>query len=111
MSYLRVLEPPKNGKPARVAASDPGFAKEYPAISAYMTELFLPDGKTPRQVASLLIFSEDGSFKACLSDRHYGFNMWATAPTFVELLRELENRLVNDPNGWRRAKSPSGRRK
>jgi len=111
MQYLRVMDAPKAKGSGRVAAVDPAFKEMFPAISAYMTECFLPDGRTARQVSSLLVFCEEGMWKMCLSDRHYGFNMWATAPTYQDCLMDLENRVINDPNGWRKAKTYSGRRK
>lgn len=97
---------PKVDKDSPTAATDKDFAKTHPALVEFMTLRRNDDG-TPRQTSSLLIFCEDGVWKACLSERERELTLWAAGDTLAELLEAMEATLQSPAPQWR---TKSGKR-
>jgi hypothetical protein len=97
----------KIDKDASHAATDKEFAKDHPAICEFMT-LRKDDSGTIRKTSSLLIFCEDGQWKACLSEREEELTLWASADSLAGLLEALEATLQSPTPQWR---TSSGKRK
>lgn len=94
---------PKDGDaPAPVADKD--FAREAQTVLDYMTQPAWPDG-SKREKSSMIVFSEDGVFKVCLSDKETGYVLWASASTFWGLLEALEGRLTEGSPDWRKSRA------
>ena len=92
----------KHAEEAGRAGVDPDFAEEYPTLYDYLTaSCYDDDPKQPRQTSTLLVFTQDGCFKACLRDRSEGVCCWVAAPRFGELLGVLERELTDDTAVWR----------
>lgn len=86
-------------RPASKVVPD-DFAKKHPALWEYLTVDSYDDG-TAREVATLLLFTEDGLFKACLNDRATSRTCWMSATTVGGLLGLLEEALQGDNAEWR----------
>lgn len=91
------------------AASDPALEKTCPTLHAFMT-LTEEDGK-PRSPSSLVVFTEDGTWKGCLSEKDAGLQLWRTGETLQKLLGALEKALAGGNADWRRRYVPEGRGK
>lgn len=93
------------------ANADGGFAEadasdileRFPLLSEYLCCTSWDDGK-PRQVATLLIVTECGAWKACLNDRAQARSLWVSAEGFDSLLWAVETALGSPAPGWRPAK-------
>jgi hypothetical protein len=92
-----------NGKGASVPPADIIFHSDYPTLAAYLTAAAWPDGEV-RQLSSLVIFCEDGVFKACLSDKDTGNVLWASSRVWSDLPLSLEARLTEDSPDWRKGR-------
>lgn len=82
------------------AAKDADFAKDYPALHEYLTEVLTSAGEL-RQTASLSIFTQDGCFKAYLNDKETGMSLAAAGDSFTGLLEALEAMLQSPATPWR----------
>jgi hypothetical protein len=104
------------GKPAGVLEAalggrvgDDGFADaadeqlfdEYPILSTFLTRS-KDDRGEKRLTSSLMFFTEDGRFRACLHERTKGLSLWTTSDTFKGCLRTLEDRLASGEAEWRK---------
>jgi len=103
-SYVQKALGSKAAPGKGAAASDATLASTCPALHEFLTLCALPDG-TPRTVATVLLFSDGGLWKACLHERDAGLNLWATGESLAQLWEELEARLTAPVVDWR----PSGR--
>jgi hypothetical protein len=92
----------QNTGPPEVGA----LAVAYPSVWAWLTDTRYDDGSS-RQTSTLLIFTEDGSVKACLSDRDRSATGWASGATLEACLEALDKRLEAGTLDWR-AKKPQG---
>lgn len=86
-------------------ASDIEMAQQFPALLEYMTSLTLPDG-SPRRTSTLLVFCEDGCWKACLTDRGLtdrdpSASLWRASDTFMGVLSQLDDALRVGVQDWR----------
>lgn len=106
-----------NEKPVKAGAgpgpaclADPAFERGLPALWEYLTLRSYDDG-SPRQAATLLVFVEDGTWKACLSDREAQRSAWAAAGTFQGVLAALEASLATGTVQWRMARPQGGKGK
>jgi hypothetical protein len=79
---------------------DGEFEEKYPTLAAYLLTDRFEDG-SPRQTATLMFFSDSGSLKACINDRHNTRSAFVTAVTWHELLNEMEAGLCGDTLDWR----------
>lgn len=109
----------KRAKPNESSASrsavDNDFGRQYPVLYDYLTcTCWDDDPKLPRATATLLIFGQDGCFKACLRDRAESSCCWVAAPSVTELLGALERELSDGTAVWREDRlsgAPEARRK
>lgn len=74
-----------------------------PTLGHFLCDEVWPDGEL-RQRSTLVVFVEDGMFKACLSDKDSGTSLWASCKSFDDLLEALEARLTDDRPDWRKAR-------
>ena len=93
----------------RGAAADPDLARECPGVLEYLTLTTFSDG-SEREVATLLVFSEEGLWKACLNDRAEGCSLWATGSTLFEALGAMDAMLTQGTASWRRSGQARKRR-
>jgi len=100
------------GSGRQEAATDAQLARTHPTLFEYLTALSYADG-TERQPCTLLVFTGDGEWKACLNDRDADAHLWASGKTLGALLATMEERLCDDCPGWRakRADGKTGKRK
>lgn len=112
MSYLRSLANRTDSGGVNDVPIDPEGKRVVPALFEYLTAIQDPNGE-PREGATLLIFSADGTFKACLNDRHTSSHLWTASPTLMGLMDAIEERIIADVPDWRyiTAEKRTGRRK
>jgi hypothetical protein len=77
------------------------FAVLYPGIWEMLTAPLMPDGKTAREGALLMVFCQDGVVKCCLSDRDTDSQAWVSAKGVDALFSSLESGLQLDSLEWR----------
>jgi hypothetical protein len=87
--------------PLRAAPVDETLAT-FPVLADYLTSLFYDgDPPVPRETATLLLFAQDGSFRACLRDRAERRCLWVATPSWADLLTVLELGLSDENAVWR----------
>jgi len=92
-----------------VASHDADFRKRYVSLHELMTACVNEDSSA-RKTSSLLIFTEDGVWKGCLTERDLDISLWASGPTFSGMLLAMEERLNADQVEWRRKNVRNGKR-
>lgn len=111
MSFLRKLkiDPPSAG---RLAAEELGeLLTPYPAIVDHLVATEFPGSPPePRETSTLLIFAEEGLWKAMLRDRDTEATLWATGETPEGALAVLEGLLRLDVAPWHVKKGGRGTR-
>lgn len=90
-------------------AEDAHAAAIYPALVEHLTILSWDDGKR-RKPSSLLLFTEDGLWKLCLTDKDAGRVAFVAGATIQEVAGRLERMLQEDSLEWRKQKPFPGRR-
>lgn len=107
--YRKRQRRPSTGSNGDGRVSDPTMVARCPATFEF---LCVPnsDGSGRSQTATLLIFSEDGLFKACVNDRAENASCFFSAETFQELLAEVERGLATGTAEWRTSKKGSTRK-
>jgi len=88
-------------------AHDAAMEKVTPVLHAFMCEVE-EDGK-PRSPSSLVIFTEEGSFKACLTEKDAGLQLWRSADSLQKVLLALEKALAGGNADWRKKFVPGGK--
>jgi len=84
------------------AASLEGLLDRFPVLCEFLTSTaYDGDVAGTRQTATLLIFAQDGAWKACLRDRQEARAMWVAAALWDDLLPVLEDALSNNSGVWR----------
>lgn len=78
------------------------FAVQYPAVWEMLAAPRYLD-ETPRLLATLTVFVDDGMVKLCLNDRDQGLTGWAAGVSVQEALVALERALQGDTVEWRAA--------
>lgn len=104
-------KPPTGGVPVGSSGEDrtPKDLKERaPTLGHFLCDGAWPDGSI-RQTSSLVVFVQDGMFKACLGDKDSNTSLWASSRSFDELLESLECRLTDEQPDWRRSR-PKGKK-
>lgn len=82
-------------------AAAPGVLTElYPRLADRLTDPLFEDG-TPRRVDTLLVFGQDGVWKAVLRDREANLCLWVSSPAWDEILAVLEDALGDEHAVWR----------
>jgi len=79
----------------------------WPTLVEYLSQTTWDDG-SPRETSTMLLFREDGSWKACLNDRAMGRTGWASSSSPEGTLQALEDALRDDRMEWRRKQSQGG---
>lgn len=97
---LRVRGPSDNGTGTKVVASDSEFEKKYPMLWAFLTDEKWSSGET-RETGSVLIFTQEGQWKAMVKDKDSAHIAFVTKGTFKTLLDALERGLVEEKLDWR----------
>jgi len=100
-------------KPIAASKATPGPSRpedvegevEFTTLFCYLCDDTWEDGQA-RQRSTLIVFSEEDAFKACLTDKDNDMTLWASSKTLSGLLGALEARL-NDPEAeWRKRRPP-----
>ena len=92
-----------------VVQRDPRIEKAYPALWDYLTTSTTSAGKV-RRTTTVLVFVDEGSWKACVNDRDTGEVGFVSSDTAMGLLEALERTLAGDAMEWRASK-PYGKGK
>jgi len=79
---------------------DESFAKKFPVLLEFLTREFWEPGQ-PREKGSIILFAEEGVFKACASDKDSMEVAFVTKATFSGLLDALEKGMANGSLDWR----------
>lgn len=81
-----------------------------PVLRSYLCDTTWADG-SPRKPSTLLIFTEDGRWKCCVSDRDQERNAFFTANSLSGLLEAVETALSQDRAEWRKkyGSAPKGK--
>jgi hypothetical protein len=96
-------------RPAKVSAVElkglpAGLDKEwsgwYPVLMEFLTATAWEDGAA-RQTGTVLLFAEDGVFKACVKDRDGQRVSWLSGGTMDDLLSAIDLGLREDSLVWR----------
>jgi hypothetical protein len=72
-----------------------------PALLEHLSVAQWEDG-SERETSTLLVFTEDGTWKACLNDRSHDRTAWAAGRSLVGLLLGLEAAVAAGTVEWRR---------
>lgn len=107
--FVGKVKAAKEAKKKGVGARDVTMAKSFPALHEFLTEM-VNDDKTPRQTASLSVFTQDGYFKVCLTDRETNMCLFATSEGFQDALEALEAELQSPAPDWRESKYSKGKK-
>jgi len=97
-SYAQSVDP---------AFVDPEFERKYPTLLGYMTQNTWQDGSL-RETATILLFSDGNSLKACLNDRANNRSAFVVQIRFEEILEALEEGLANQTLDWKTKYKPRG---
>lgn len=103
LGNLNMMKPPSRNviEGPYVAAPDE-VGSLYPLLAEHLTCRFYEgDPPTPRETSTLLIFAQEGVFKACLRDRATKRALWVSCPLWSELLAVLEAGLSDEHAVWR----------
>ena len=84
-----------------VSGMDVTLASTCPTLACYLGADSWPDGEV-RQRSTLIVFYEEGQYKACLSDKDTCMTLWASARSFEGVPEALEARLTEDSPDWRK---------
>lgn len=88
-------------------AVDTVTPERWPVLYHYLTQTTWDDG-SPRELASLLVFVDAGTWKAMCKDKDSGRCLWVAAPTFSALWDVMEAALGDPHADWRADKMASG---
>lgn len=92
---------PQGDEEAFATVDDP-FEGVCPALYAHLTHTVWPDGKK-RLASTMIVFCEQGRWKACLNAKDEELTAWVSADSFAGLWEALEVGLQQDRLDWRKA--------
>lgn len=98
-----VKKPVKTGRgQATLEANVDDLVIRWPALAEFLASTHY-EGEEPgtRQLGSLLIFAQDGMWKACLRDRQESRCLWVAARQLLELFDVLEHAVAHADSVWR----------
>jgi hypothetical protein len=98
--YLSKASKGKAGQAKGENPFPPSFVKDYPALTAFMTELKDHEDR-PRQLSRLTLFVDAGTLKAVLSDPDQEASLYVTLDCPEEAFPALERALLADEPDWR----------
>lgn len=107
MSLKKPLPASGSDLPTGTAAAAGEWSKGLPTLAEFLSALTWEDG-TSREPGTMLVFSEDGAWKACLHDRTAQLQVFVSAATPGGLLAALEKGLAGGSLDWRRKKAWGG---
>jgi hypothetical protein len=107
MSYLRKQAPPADQGSAGVAGSGGAWSSSLPALVEFLAACQWSDG-SPRLPGSLTLFTDQGQWKVCLSDRDQARVAFVTASSPQEALEVAESRFVSGTLDWRAQRPQNG---
>lgn len=81
-------------------AADAAFAKKHPALAEFLSLEEWEPGQA-RERGTITLFWEEGTFKACVSNRDSQEVAFVTKRTFAGLLEAIEKGLATDSLDWR----------
>lgn len=110
MPLHRLSAATTGAKPSVRACENSGWLEGSPTLFEFLTQRDWPDGSL-REPGTLLVFTEDGHFKACLNDRDSGHSAFASGRTPTDLLEVLEKGLTENGLEWRLKASVSSRKR
>lgn len=97
---LRLKGKTNDGVGTGAPLSDQEFEKKYPTLFAFLTDGKWSSGEA-RETGSVLLFSQEGAWKAMIKDKDSGCIAFVTKGTFKTLLEALERGLVEEKLDWR----------
>lgn len=74
--------------------------KKFPTLVEFLTREWWEPNK-PRQKGTLVVFAEDGLFKAAVSDKDGEYVAFVSKKTLMGLLEAIEKGLILDSLDWR----------
>lgn len=105
MSLRRPSGSLDSGSQSGLPAPAGEWEKRWPTLAEFLSAFKWDDG-TSREPGTLLLFTEDGCWKACLHDRTTHLQVFVSARTPGALWDALEKGLGADSLEWRRKKPP-----
>lgn len=97
---LRRKVSPNDPAGTGAAPPDSDFEKKYPLLWQFLTETRW-DEKTPRETGSVLIFVQEGVWKAMVKDKDSGEIAFVSKNTFKTLMEAIERGFVEEKLDWR----------
>lgn len=79
---------------------DSDMAKSYPCLFEMLTTDKWDTGE-PRKTTTILLFMEEGLFKACVHDRALGLSGFMTGDSLAGLLMSVEVAIRSNTMGWK----------
>lgn len=99
-----------NGAGKAIVASDSEFEKKHPTLWQFLTDSSWSNGEA-RETGSILIFLQEGMWKAMVKDKDSGMIAFVTKNTFKTLLEAIERGLVDEKLDWREDQFKAKKRK
>jgi len=90
-----------------LAARDDEFRRRWPTVFDFISLMGV--GGKSRKTGTMLLFLEDGKWKACINDRDGGFYCFLSSDSFWGLLDASEASLKEGGCEWRLSKGGKGR--
>lgn len=107
MSLLRKGDKRVQGAVEEVRFEDDRFAQGYPLLWSFLSQsLWGPDD--PRETGSLLLFRQDGVFKAMLRDPNDSTCLWVAGRTLSGVFDAAEGSLGDPGADWRMDRKKQG---
>lgn len=88
-------------KGVNVPFPDEAWAKSYPILCEWISHDYWDDGK-PREVATLVLKSEEGRVLAALNDKEGKASLYVTGDSLREALKAMEKALSLSAPDWRK---------
>lgn len=89
-------------------AGDSDFLERFPVLHEFITATS-DDAGAARKTATLMLFSEDGRFRAVLHERQHGLSLWRDADSVQGCFEGLETALASGRAEWRKDAKSRGR--
>lgn len=104
---LRNQRPAGVGEDGPAVAADEDFTGLYPQLWAFLTQTRWEDG-TPRLPSTVSIFLQHGKWTACLTEKNWGYILFATAERLEAIWEALDARLSDPKADWRQDRKAAG---
>lgn len=107
--FIKRAQATRSGKRGPARCADPEFAKRWPAIHSFLTDMDGEKGQI-RLTSSLTLFTDSGQFKCFFNDKELGASFCLSADTALGALDAVEAALVSGKAPWRLAEETNGRK-